>query len=77
MLLIARCQGYRQGTDCRKVTRTPYATNWKKWGLCFYCANILHPEEYENIPRRGTGGKYLHDGEITQSMTEAIENKTL
>jgi len=58
-----RCTGYRHGTGCKKITKNPYAHNWTVWQQCFECANIIHPEFYANRPKRGTGGKYLKEGD--------------
>lgn len=68
-----RCVGYRHGTGCKRITKNPYAYNWTEWQQCFECANILHPEFYADRPKRGTGGKYLKEGD-SQSMIVQYNN---
>ena len=51
---IARCLGYREGTDCRHLSRcTQKRENWEKWQLCHTCARLLHPEFYKGKRNHG------------------------
>lgn len=64
-----RCMGYKSNTGCKKISKNPYAHNWREWQLCFDCAVILHPEHYGGKPKHGTGGKYLSEPDCGSLIT--------
>lgn len=51
---MTQCKGYRYGTDCKHITRSPQNTeNWENWQLCYYCARKLHPKHYKHKRHHG------------------------
>lgn len=45
---------------CHKGGKSRRARNWQDWQLCYPCAKILHPKEYEDegpCNPQGTGGR--------------------
>jgi len=58
--------------NCGFSGRTRRAKNWKKWQLCYKCAKILYPEEYENENAHGTGYRYPKETKYADFLTMDI-----
>jgi len=63
---LAKCLNCGFGGKSRK------AKNWQKWQLCYQCARELHPEEYENEKRHGTGYRYPKETAYADMMEVPI-----
>lgn len=51
---MTQCIGYRYGTECKHMTRSPQnRENWEMWQLCYNCARKLHPDYYKDKPHHG------------------------
>jgi len=57
---------------CGKGGKSRRARNWQDWQLCYPCAKILHPKEYEDEHPHGTGGRFMELADYNDFTTSNI-----
>lgn len=55
---VAKCLGWKHGTNCTRTMKSPKSKNMREDQLCFECAQEVMPEKYGEAQGHGKGGKF-------------------